>query len=50
MIDAVPWVSAKAEVGEYAKKVVAEQGPEGRLSWSAAVNGPFYDWVGKKDG
>ena len=30
---------------EYAKKVVAEQQPEGRLSWSAVVTGPFYDWV-----
>ena len=46
----MPIFNAKLEVVEYAKKVVAEQQPEGLLSWSAVVTGPFYDWVSKKKG
>ena len=50
VLGGVPHISNKVEVAEYAKKVVAEQGPEGRLSWSGVVTGPFYDWVSKNDG
>ncbi len=43
----MPFFNTRLEVVEYAKKVVAEQQPEGVLSWSAVVTGPFYDWVSK---
>ena len=49
-VKAVPFFGAKVEAVEYAKKAVAEQPEGGKLSWSAIINGPFYDWVSKKDG
>lgn len=43
IVEAVPPYQAKLDATKYLEKVAGENPT---TSWTAVINGPFYDWVG----